>query len=60
VLALAYIGFRVAVSTAPCSDLGQCTVLTPMVVGLAVVLVAAYFAAGYFAWRRTPGDKLLG
>lgn len=60
VVVLAFIGFRLAVSSAPCSDLGDCAVLTPLVVILAALLVAAYFVVGYLAWRRTPGDRLLG
>jgi hypothetical protein len=59
VLVLGYLGFRLAVSTAPCSDLGECAILTPMVIAAAVVLIAAYFGAGYLLWRRTPGERLL-
>lgn len=60
VVALGFIGFRLAVSAAPCRNLGQCTILTPLVLLAGVVLVAAYFLAGYLAWRRTPGERLFG
>lgn len=58
VLILGYLGFRLAVAAAPCNDLGECAILTPMVVIAALVLIAAYFAAGYLAWHRTPGNRV--
>jgi hypothetical protein len=60
VIVLGFIGFRLAVSAAPCSNLGDCAILTPVVLVAAVVLIAAYFLVGYLAWHRTPGDRLLG
>lgn len=58
VLVLGYLGFRLAVAAAPCADLGECAILTPMVVVVALILIAAYFLAGYLAWHRTPGNRM--
>lgn len=60
VLILGYVGFRLAVAAAPCNDLGECAILTPMVVVAALILIGAYFLAGYLAWHCTPGTRLLG
>lgn len=58
VLILGYLGFRLAVAAAPCKDLGECTILTPMVIIATLILIAAYFLAGYLAWHRTPGNRI--
>lgn len=58
VLILGYVGFKAGTVLAPCSDLGECFVLTPLVVIAALVLIAAYFLAGYVLWRRTPGERV--
>ncbi len=60
VLILGYLGFRLAVAAAPCNDLGECAILTPMVVLAALILVGAYFLGGYLAWQRTPGNRFFG
>jgi hypothetical protein len=56
--ALGYAAFRFAVAVAPCADLGACSLLTPLVLGGVLLLVAAYFALGYVLFRATFGQRV--
>lgn len=60
VAALGFGAFRFAVAVAPCKDIGECSVLTPLVLASVVVVVAAYFAAGYVLFRSTIGQRVTG
>lgn len=56
--ALGYAAFRFAIAVAPCKDLGACSLLTPLVLGCVLVLVAAYFAIGYALFRASIGQRV--
>jgi hypothetical protein len=59
VFALGYAGFLLAETAASCGPPGtSCPLLTPVVLLFVLVLVAAYFGAGYLLWRSTPGERL--
>lgn len=54
-----FVAFHLAVLTAPCSNLGACTILTPLVLLFVTLGLILYFGLGFALWRTTPGKALL-
>ncbi len=55
---LGYLGFRLALALAPCDEISECAIVTPMVVVLALLFIVSYFLAGRVAFGHTPGERL--
>jgi hypothetical protein len=57
-LILGFVGFRIGQALSPCPNPAECFLQVPLSIGGALLLVAAYFAAGYRLWHSSPGERL--
>lgn len=55
---LAFASFHLAVSVAPCSDLGDCIVLGPTVLVLVLAILILYFGGSFALFGTTLGRFL--
>jgi len=55
---LTFASFRLAVSVAPCSDLGDCAALGPTVLVLVLAILILYFGGSFALLGTTPGRFL--
>jgi hypothetical protein len=58
--AVAFVAFRLAIWATPCSDLGSCPLLTPLIVIFILIGLGLYIGLGRFVWHSTVGRGVLG